>query len=305
MILIFHLKSYMKKYLIYLSIPLFLWNIKSISYYTKSALILWYETILPSQFVSIVLLNLLKEVSTKKDTKTIPEIPKIMVLGLFFGFPAGAILVKDSFQRGKITKAEATILLPVCNMFGPAYIFGYFYPTYQGSFSPFFNKKGFCIAYYGIPILYGTVFFMVKCIHQLIVKNKKAINCHEKSNETLRNIPSQKSFSDIITNSLVTISKLSGYMMFFSSLQFLVDLIPCHEQIRMLAKALFEISTALQISDALFPPISLFFLTFGCISALAQTACILAEIRLSIFPYLLQKLLLGLLALISIQVLPF
>lgn len=295
-------------------------NVTKITPYTRSALVSWYEMILPSQFVTIVLLNFLKfyqSTNTQKNIKS--TILRLICCGYLLGFPSGAILVSNAFKTGKISKKTATLLMPVCNIFGPAYLFGFVYPTYQKSFETCFLLKDFLIAVYGLPLIYLTLVFILSnkafmpsntstMPFQGVImpssspfmmdygKNAiKKVPDSFKNNETMRNIPGQRAFQNIISDSLITVSRLAGYMMLFSSFQFIGDFLPLSRFHLAIFKSCFEITTALQLLGAQFPVISVFFIIFGCFSGIAQTSCILSEFEFPVFPYILQKFLLGIL----------
>ncbi len=292
-------KKLFNRCLVYALLVLMIGNITKITPYTKAALVSWYEMILPSQFVTIVMLNFLKSyqaLSTKSGPKR--TILGLICCGYLFGFPSGAILVSNAYKTRKISKKTALILMPVCNIFGPAYLFGFVYPTYQKSFEKCFSLMDFLIAIYGLPLIYLFFAFILSSITSMMDYGKNAIKpVPEKpeNHETLRNNISQHTFQDVITDSLITISKLAGYMMLFSSFQFIGDLLPLSRFHLMLFKSSFEVTTALQLLGAQFPVISVFFIIFGCLSGIAQTFCISAEFGLPIFPYILQKILLGIL----------
>lgn len=291
------LKNNIKNVIFYSLLAYLLLHINQVTLYTKKALIQWYESILPSQFVTIVLLGFLKESQSRMPSGSrFLTILKLIFCGLVFGFPSGAILVGNAYKNHQISRCDANILLPVCNLFGPAYLFGFVYPTYQNSFLYAFTKSQFLFVLYGIPLLYLLILYVICRLFQLgRAHNKSALKAVTDAGKPSVK-PIQKSFPEIITDSLITVSKLAGFMMFFSGLQFVTDTLPLSPKQKLFGKALFEISSALESVGNQYPIASVFFIIFGCLSGIAQTYCILYHNKLSIIPYALQKILLGLLA---------
>ena len=48
----------------------------------------------------------------------------VLITGLLGGYPIGAKALSDAYTQGRISRAEAQRLLPICNQCGPAFLFG-------------------------------------------------------------------------------------------------------------------------------------------------------------------------------------
>lgn len=283
-------------------------NISKVTFYTKQALITWYDTILPSQFITLVLVGIIKKYQAPKT----PHFKFLFIMQLFFygfllGFPTGAILASQAYRDGKISRCEAHIIIPACNLFGPAYLFGFVYPTYNAYFMSAFTKTRFLFAIYGIPLIFSgfsLLFISVFCSKNRKAENPGSINTKHFAENNFNNPYQKIVFSEIIITALITASKLAGFMMFFSGMQFIIDLFPLPKSLNLAGKSLFEVSGALQLIAPQFPAFSVFFIIFGCISGIVQTYAILAEFRLSIFPYIIQKCILGILGVIFLTLFP-
>ena len=76
-------------------------------------------------------------------------------MGFFCGFPMGAKVVSDLYDKEKISKSEAEALLAFCNNIGPAYFMGIIMPLLRAC--GYHNTLPFVFGMYGIPAIYGIV----------------------------------------------------------------------------------------------------------------------------------------------------
>ncbi len=75
-----------------------------------------------------------------------------VIIGFLCGFPMGARVCAQSYETGKISRKEASLLLAFCNNIGPVYFTGYVLRLF-----PVKNTGLVLTGMYGIPFLYGLL----------------------------------------------------------------------------------------------------------------------------------------------------
>ncbi len=102
--------------------------------YTKDALILWFEKLVPSLFISMVLVRILFEqqvlqIICKPFHMIIEKIFRIdensftlVVSSIFLGYPTGSILIDQQVQQGSLSHQSAKRLLYTCSFATPGFI---------------------------------------------------------------------------------------------------------------------------------------------------------------------------------------
>ena len=75
-----------------------------------------------------------------------------LVIGFLCGFPMGARVTAESYQRGKLSRREAELMLAFCNNIGPVYFTGFVLHLF-----PVERPLIFLAGMYLLPFLYGLV----------------------------------------------------------------------------------------------------------------------------------------------------
>lgn len=97
-------------------------------------------------------------------------------------------------------------------------------------------------------------------------------------------------------NSFEAITKVGGYLILFSILIALIDLLPLPGELHLLLAAPLEVTNGILLlckgskNLAITYPAVIGLTSFGGWCAVAQTNCMLKDSGLSIFPYIIQKL---------------
>lgn len=97
-------------------------------------------------------------------------------------------------------------------------------------------------------------------------------------------------------NSFEAITKVGGYLILFSILIALLDLLPLPVELHLLLAAPLEVTNGILLlckgskNLAITYPALIGLTSFGGWCAVAQTNCMLKDTGLSIFPYIIQKL---------------
>lgn len=222
-----------------------------------------------------------------------------IVIGFLCGFPMGARVCAQSYERKKISRREATLLLSFCNNIGPVYFTGYVLHL--------FPAKRIWISFlgmYGIPMLYGiflrhTLFRSIPLSGRTSARiNQQFIGGsapdasaagHNSGVLSMGCIFSQLNAS--ILSALDAITVLGGYMIFCNLLNLLPMLFLGNgSQITRLLGPFFEITSGL----ARLAPTEYIFayilLPFGGLSCIAQTYSCIRNTDLSLKEYVFHKI---------------
>ena len=103
-----------------------------------------------------------------------------------------------------------------------------------------------------------------------------------------------KCLDDSILKALYSITRLGGYIIFFSVLNLYLILIPLSTQIKHSLWCLLEINGGINSLALTESKAALFFLTFGGLSCIAQTSCAIKGTPLVLSDYIFHKLIIAL-----------
>lgn len=222
-----------------------------------------------------------------------------IIIGFLCGFPMGARVCAQSYERKKITRREAMLLLSFCNNIGPVYFTGYVLPLFP------VQKTWIVFAgMYGIPLLYGlilryTLFRDIPSVRRLTGKQRKrrrktalqAACCETEGSA------SSLSFSRIlvelhasIVSGLDAITVLGGYMIFCNLLNLIPQLL-FHRFSRfpVLLGPFLEITSGLSRLGDSHKIWAFIALPFGGISCIAQTYSCIRNTDLPLSEYIFHK----------------
>lgn len=129
----------------------------------KTALLVWFQTLLPSLLPFMIISSLL--VSTGSAVfctalihplfrhlfKTSREGTFALVTGFLCGFPMGAKILGDFLKEKKITISEGDFLLCFCNNFSPMFVLSFLCPLLS------IPKWKIIAIVFGSPLLYGLL----------------------------------------------------------------------------------------------------------------------------------------------------
>lgn len=179
---------------------------------SKNAILLWAGNVLPSLYIFFIFSKLLIELDClsnltnflfplfNKIFKTSKYSVVLFFLSMLSGFPVGAMLIKNAYEKGQIDSNEVHKLTSFCSLTGPAFIFGSVSAIMLNNF-----HAGIIIYFSHIisAIINGFIFRNYKCKN-----NKNCLNYNEKQIDN--NILSQA-----ITSSINSILMVGGYIVFF------------------------------------------------------------------------------------------
>lgn len=198
-------------------------------------------------------------------------------IGFLCGFPMGANVSAQLYQRRKITREEAEFLLSFCNNIGPVYFVSFVIPSIRASVI-----LPLLVGMYGLPLLYGIVLRQTR--YRDLTPGKSWPEASGASVSFLQ------ALDESVMASLHGITKLGGYMIFFNLLGILPFLFVKDQLTNAVISGLLEITGGIRLLADQAPLISLCLLPFGGMSCMAQTYSMIRETDLSIKNYMYHKL---------------
>ena len=212
------------------------------------------------------------------------------VLGIISGYPLGAATAGELFLNNYLTKTEAERLLAFCNNSGPLFILG---------------SVG--VAMYS-QIKYGVILYAIHIISAITVGiifrfYKQNDYTAPKTTMTSPERSLGEVFSISLQNAISTILTVCGAVIFFSIIsRLLLDLIPISGMLSSLAAGFCEFVTgttmvsSLDINIAKKLVLTAFIIGFAGLSVHVQVMAVIAKYHLSMLPYIIGKLLHGVIA---------
>jgi len=207
-----------------------------------------------------------------------------LFLGILSGYPVGAATAVNLYKTGQCTKTEAERMLAFCNNSGPMFIIGV--------------VGNSCL---GNPTA-GRYLYASHIVAALIVG--LVFRFYKSSYPTPRTLPpffkeTKKtaifSFGGIIDNSVFSILKICGFVIFFAVL---VKSLPDNPYLYSIVEITGGIMALAQNNTAYTMPLISFFLALSGLSVLFQVSAIIQPLGLSLKPYISGKLLQGILSFI-------
>lgn len=229
-----------------------------------------------------------------------------MIIGFLCGFPMGARVCAQSYEKGKISRREASLLLAFCNNIGPVYFTGFVLRLFP------VRKTGLVLTgMYGIPLLYGllmryTLFRGIPAPGRRILTNRKGNSLQAASFPSGNEAAPQKQrtagrksmsvgqiFDQLnasILSGLDSITVLGGYMIFCNLQNLLLQLfLKDFPQLVTALGPLLEITSGLARLSPQQKLWAYIALPFGGLSCIAQTYSCIRNTDLSLKEYTFHK----------------
>lgn len=258
----------------------------------SKGLLLWFQTLLPALLPFMFLSNLLIKTNSAHyiSRALTPFLRPIfgvskpacyaILIGFLCGYPMGAKVIADLMLAGQITKKEGQYLLSFCNNTSPMFII---------SFIVIQNLKDNSLVMSTLLILFVSPIlcsFIFRKFYPDKQDSSLSLNSFEKGL-----LFRFEMLDDSIMNGFDAITRIGGYVILFSILFALGSKLPFGWLLPFL-----EISNGVPlITTWNLPFIIIYSLTlslasFGGFCAIAQTYSMIQNTKLSIFPYIIQKL---------------
>lgn len=266
----------------FLIILLLVFPSESVSF-AKEGLLTWFNQMLPTLMPFMILSTLMISMHL---TDFMGASSYCIVMGFLCGFPMGAKVVKDLYQKKALTLKEANNLLGFCNNLGPIFILNFALPTLGIQ-----NQIPCLMGFYGIPLLYGLFLYKLNSLHTKATT--RSLTSQDNTPKLLYHI------DDAIQCAISSITVLGGYMIFFNLLNIIpyafLKIMNCLSNLSYgdisleLLRCLIEISGGLANIETK-TPFVLCLIPLGGLSCLMQTYSIIKETELSFSLYCKHKL---------------
>lgn len=275
-------------------------------YYALTGLNLWFLKMIPTLFPFMILsgimvrMNLTERFAGLFDPVLGPvfKVSKngvyCIIMGFLCGFPMGAKVITELYERDRLQKSEAEFLLAFCNNIGPIYFISFALPTIGIT-----AGLPYCIfGMYGLPLLYGLVLRYTKYRKEEFRKKGAAGLPVTADTHSLLFYA-----DDAIHAAASGITGLGGYMILFN----LLNLVPhaifqrmgvskqVSSAILPVLNGVLEITGGIHRMGTHYPMTVLLLLPFGGLSCIAQTYSIIKNTELSLRNYCMHKVILMLL----------
>ena len=296
----------MRKAVLYISAlvltALMVFSPESSIFYSKQALLMCYEIIIPSLFPFFVCSGILVYSGFAQScAKLFRPVMKPLfnvnengaaafVLGIISGYPLGAVTACQLYENAYLSKSEAERLLAFCNNSGPLFILG---------------AVGAAI-YQNAKI--GVILYITHIVSAVFVGVIFRFYCREKfsapkSRLNTENLPPAEIFSKVLANSLNSILTVCGAIVFFfTASNLLTMLLPENVFFDATISAILEFTGGIKKISGLTIPLasrlamSSFAVGFAGLCVHMQVMAVTAKYGLSLKPYILGKLLHGVLS---------
>jgi len=266
--------------------------------YASLGLELWFTKMIPSLLPFMILSGIMVrlQLTEKLSMLLYPAVNPLyrirknvcycIMMGFLCGFPMGAKVTAELYERQQLTKREAEYLLAFCNNIGPVYFCSFVLPLLgRRLVLPYLTGM------YGIPLLYG-LFLRYTFFRDLGSVSDLPPKKHPPDGKNLSLEKLLEATNASVSASVQSILMLGGYMVLFN----LLNLLP-HILLRRpfpLLAPLLEITGGLTQLKASLPLYSLLALSFGGLSCIAQTYSCISNTDLSVCDYTLHKIILSL-----------
>lgn len=194
-------------------------------YGAKSGLLLWFLTVLPALFPFLLMSRLLLVSNTcsflshlvspvmRSLFKVSENGSFAIITGFLCGYPIGAKITADLLRSRQISYSEASYLLSFCNNTSPVFLISY---ILSGTLKKSDLILPSVLILYGTPLLLSFLFRMRKNLSEIsdFSTHPTAITC------------CTGSIDSCISDSCEAIVKIGGYIILFSVLLTLTQLIP-------------------------------------------------------------------------------
>lgn len=268
-----------------------------------SGLMLWFDILLPTllPFIIITTLIVRTQAFTLINLLLSPVLERIfhtsksgsfaILVGFLCGYPMGAKVINDLYKGKSISYHEAQYLLSFCNNTSPMFIIS------------FVMNQTLHYSNYTVPVIssvYLASIIMSFFTRKYYIKDSDCYSTYEPEKTRF----SMNILDESIMDGISLITKIGGYIMMFSILICMtIHLSIAYLPVLQYFLPLLEITNGVQLystnmsfQSQIFPII--FLIAFGGICSIAQTQCVLEGSDLKIAPYIAQKIITAMIAVI-------
>lgn len=253
-----------------------------------SGLLVWFDSVLPSLFPFMVLTGLLIQMNMPgllsqllQKSKLFRRIPVSFlfaaITGLLCGYPMGIRTVSELRESNQLSHRHSTLLISFVNQPGPMFVLGYALPLCRLTGR---NAQLFITAFYGGVLLTALISGLTARCFSHIFRKKSHSDSEPIRKETAvipqANVSAFRLFEETVLSSMVTLTKIGGYMMLFSLiLALLEELLPTYPDLLLILGGLLEMTSGIakaSVLESVYTPyLILVFLSFGGLCVTAQS----------------------------------
>lgn len=267
-------------------------------------LMIWFQRMIPSLLPFMILSGIMVRMQLTESMASLVHIfigplwkvrknvSYTILMGFLCGFPMGAKVTRELYDRKGLTGEEAELTFAFCNNIGPVYVIGFVLPLLQRKL-----LWPYLIGMYGIPFFYGFYLRYTKYRCKLPTETEYK---YQTDNRAMK--PSLLyHLDDAIAASVESILMLGGYMISFQILQMIPELIAegiviiwpetvnISPKLSLMLSPLIEIGGGIVRAGEKMPLWCLLMLPFGGLCCFAQTYSIMKNSGLSMKGYLFHK----------------
>lgn len=256
----------------------------------RNGLALWYQNLVPVLLPFMILSNLMIRLNLVAAIAGIvhPVLHLVfgtsihgsyaILSGFLFGCPMGAKVVHDLLEEQSICQEEAEYLIGFVNNLSPAFVITYL--VQESLQSPALLGPTLAILY-GAPLISALIFAPKY--------RKKAAFVSRKKNKASKALPQLELVDACISNGIVTIAQLGGYILLFSLITGMLQVLPLKNKLLLcLLGSLTEITNGIRMLSQCSFPFPLRYLCLICLSAFGGFCALMQT--LSVFPMKKQTL---------------
>lgn len=261
---------------------------------SKYGATLWLTQLLPTLLPFFIAIRLFDSCLPQVSRRRI-----FLLTGILCGYPAGATLVMNQYDQGLLSRRQAYFYLGFVNNPSPMFVLVFCGATILG-----IGSKEAMILFGSLILasLSGSLIFsgitrvLPRPLHPFFSFRKHVPLTDDTSDNTIPPESLSSRLDHIILDSFILLIKIGGYVIIFSIFGQFMNPFPGASSVsRILCSGLLEITSGVSYLQTAAltlhakKALMLAILSFGGLSAAAQTNSILARSELSIFPYLIIK----------------
>lgn len=264
----------------------------------SAGLLLWFNVVLPTLLPFIIISNLLigthaAAIIARLTGPLFCRLFKVsgygsfaVLTGFLCGYPMGSKVTADLLKGGYISRNEGRYLLSFCNNTSPVFIISYI--VWQNLKNESLTAPALIILSVS-PVICS--FFFRRYYHIGRIGGSQTYHAPASGSSSAGLV------DDCIMNGFETITKVGGYIMLFSVLIALAELLPLqHSWLTLIGLPSLEITNGIaMLCKSCTQPDIRFVLAMGLTSfggwcSVAQTRCMVQETGLPVMPYIIEKL---------------
>lgn len=261
----------------------------------RNGLMLWYTSVLPLLLPFMLISGYIVDCSAAKNKSTNDKSSykknalTTILLGIFCGYPIGAKCTADYVVTGRLSILTGNLILPLCNNLSPMFLSGYVCSNILKNKISFFKL---------LFLLYLPYIFYVIILLAITHLRQKNISQNFEAYTTSPKASRSETDNSRILSSIIQITTIGVYIMICSIIiSFIANSSTIPHAMKPIMSAATEVSSGIHFlaasdifSENKKTALILAATSFGGISSILQTNCVIKNSGLSIVNYIIAKL---------------